>query len=306
MNRSAEDPVSQDQGEIPPVLADQRTTSNSLRVVRRFFKHRLTTVGLAVIVIILAISVGAPIATLHDPLYADLTALRQAPDAIHWLGTDLIGRDVWSRIVYGSRISLTVGLGAVAIYILIGTFLGALAGYFGGVIDGVIMRITETFLTLPSLLLVIVFVSVVGPNVSSVMIVIGLLGWPQTVRIVRGQFLSLREEEYVVAARMMGATTGRIIVRHMLPNVVGTLTVVASFGVATAIILKASLSFLGLGVQPPTPSWGGMLNEARSPTILAGLQWLWISPGLAIALTVLAVNFIGDGLIDAFDPHSNK
>lgn len=281
-------------------------TRNNQRVFRRFRKHRLAMVGSVVMVIILLLTVAAPLVTLHDPLYAELTALRQAPSANHWLGTDLIGRDVWSRIVYGSRISLAVGLGAVTIYVLIGTLLGALSGYFGGIIDGVIMRITETFLTLPSLLLVIVFVSVVGPSVATVMIVIGLLGWPQTVRIVRGQFLALRQEEYVVAARMIGASTGRIILRHMLPNVVGALTVVATFGVATAIILEASLGFLGLGVQPPTPSWGGMLNEARSPTVLAGLQWLWLSPGLAIAVTVLAVNFIGDGLIDAFDPHSEK
>jgi peptide/nickel transport system permease protein len=292
---------------VDTVLDERQTTSNELRVLNRFLKHRLAVVGLVFMVVILFFAVAAPIVTLHDPLYAELTALRQAPNGTHWLGTDLIGRDVWSRIVYGSRVSLTVGLGAVAIYVLIGTLLGALSGYFGGVIDDIIMRITETFLTLPSLLLVIVFVSVVGPSVSSVMIVIGFLGWPQTVRVVRGQFLPLHEEEYyVVAARMIGARTGRIILRHMLPNVVGALTVVATFGVATAIILEASLGFLGLGVQPPTPSWGGMLNEARSPTILAGLQWLWISPGLAIALTVLAVNFIGDGLIDAFDPHSDR
>lgn len=288
------------------LLDSQHRIRSNQRILRRFRKHKLAIFGAVFMTILLFFAVAAPIVTLHDPLYADLAALRQAPSVSHWLGTDLIGRDVWSRVIYGSRISLAVGLGAVAIYVLIGTLLGALSGYFGGIIDGVIMRITETFLTLPSLLLVIVFVSVVGPSVSSVMIVIGLLGWPQTVRIVRGQFLSLREEEYVVAARMIGAGTARIIIRHMLPNVVAALTVVATFGVATAIILEASLGFLGLGVQPPTPSWGGMLNEARSPTVLGGLQWLWLSPGLAIALTVLAVNFIGDGLIDAFDPHSDN
>ena len=279
---------------------------NYQRVFRRFRKHPLAVVGSVIMVVIFFLAVFAPFVTQYDPLHAELTALRRAPDANHWLGTDLIGRDVWSRIVYGSRISLGVGFGAVTIYILIGTFLGALAGYFGGAIDGVIMRIAETVLTLPSLLLVIVFVSVVGPSVATLMIVIGFLGWPQTARIVRGQFLALRQEDYVIAARMIGASTGRIIMRHMLPNMVGALTVVATFGVATAIILEASLGFLGLGVQPPTPSWGGMLNEARSPTVLAGLQWLWLSPGIAIAVTVLAVNFIGDGLVDAFDPYSER
>lgn len=279
---------------------------NNQQVARRFIKHRLAVGGLVIMVVILFLAVFAPFVTLYDPIKVDLRAIRKPPDSNHWLGTDLIGRDVWSRIVYGGRISMGVGLGAVTIYVVIGTFLGALAGYFGGVIDGVVMRITEIFLTLPSLLVVIVFVSVVGPSVATVITVIGLLGWPQTARIVRGQVLGLREEDYVIAARMIGASTGRIITRHMLPNMAGALTVAATFGVATAVILEASLSFLGLGVQPPTPSWGGMLNDAHSPTVLVGAPWLWLSPGIAIAVTVLSVNFIGDGLTDAFDPHYEK
>jgi peptide/nickel transport system permease protein len=220
------------------------------------------------------------------------------------LGTDLIGRDVWSRVAYGGRTSLSVGILAVALYALIGTFLGALAGYFGGLTDQLIMRIADTVMSIPSLLMVIVFVSVIGPSLTSVIIVIGLLGWPATARLVRGQFLSLREAEFITAARVIGASDGRIIVRHTLPNTFGPLSVLATFGIANAILLEAALSFLGLGVRPPTPSWGGMLNEAQSPAVLAGLPWLWLAPGIAIATTVLAVNFIGDGIRDAVDPRA--
>jgi len=249
-------------------------------------------------------AIGAPVVAPQSPIDSDLQALRQAPSAEHWLGTDLIGRDVWSRIIYGSRTSLSVGILAVALYMMIGSLLGAVAGYFGGIPDQIIMRCTDTLMSLPSLLLIIVFVSVVGPSLTSIIIVIGLLGWPGACRVVRGQFLALREEEYVTAARVVGASAGQIIFRHMLPNVLSPLIVVATFGVANAILLEASLSFLGLGVRPPTPSWGGILNEAQSPTILSTMPWLWLSPGLAIAIVVLAVNFVGDGIRDAVDPRT--
>jgi peptide/nickel transport system permease protein len=266
----------------------------------------MAIVGTVIMSIIVLLAIAAPLVTSHDPLYAELRDLRQPPSSRHWFGTDLIGRDVWSRIVYGARVSLVVGVLAVALYIAIGTILGAMSGYFGGMIDGVIMRVTETVMSMPTLLMVIIFIAVIGPSIYSVILVIGLLGWPSTARIVRGQFLSLREEEYIIAARMIGASTARIILRHMLPNVLGALSVVATLGVATAIILEASLSFLGLGVRPPTPSWGGMLREAQSPTVLADLPWLWVVPGITIAITVLAVNFIGDGLRDAIDPHAER
>jgi peptide/nickel transport system permease protein len=280
--------------------------SPSKKVVRRFVKHRLALIGSIFLVLIIAMAIFAPLLATHDPAVSDLQVIRSGPSSNNWLGTDLTGRDVWSRIVYGSRVSLAVGLLAVGLYIAIGTTLGALAGYFGGFVDQIIMRLTDTVMSVPVLLMVIVFVSVIGPSLTSIIIVIGLLGWPAACRLVRGQFLSLREQEFVLAARVSGASDTRIILRHMLVNTVGPLVVLATFGAAVAIILEASLSFLGLGVRPPMASWGGMLNQAQSPTILADMPWLWISPGVSIALTVLAVNFVGDGLRDAIDPGSTR
>ena len=274
------------------------------RAFYRFLRHRLAVSGAAVMLVVVLTALLAPLVTHHDPLEIDLRATRQAPNAAHWLGTDLIGRDVWSRVVYGGRTSLSVGILAVGLYVVIGSFLGALAGYFGGPLDQVIMRFTDTLMSMPTLLMVIVFVSIVGPSLASVIIVIGLLGWSATCRLVRGQILALREEEFIAAARAVGNSNVRIIFRHMLPNIFAPLTVLATFGVANAILLEAALSFLGLGVRPPTPSWGGMLNEAQSPAVLSTMPWLWTPPGIAIAVTVLAVNFIGDGLRDALDVRS--
>ena len=268
---------------------------------RRFLRHRLAVTGAVALTLIILASLFAPLVADHDPFTVDLRALRQAPGGDYRLGTDLIGRDVWSRVVYGGRTSLSVGILAVSLYALIGSFLGALAGYYGGLLDQIIMRFTDTLMSIPSLLMIILFVSVVGPSLTSVIVVIGLLGWPGACRLMRGQILSLREEEFITAARAVGAGPARIIIKHMLPNTLGPLTVLATFGVAQAILFEAALSFLGLGVQPPTPSWGGMLHEAQSSTVLSTMPWLWMTPGFAIAITVLAVNFIGDGLRDAID-----
>ncbi len=281
-----------------------RTASRSRgsQAWRRFRRHRLAVAGLLVLLSLVTAAVFAPVVSPHPPDYGNLREVRDAPSREHLLGTDLTGRDVLSRIIYGGRVSLAVGVLAVGIYVAIGTMLGALAGFFGGIVDGLIMRMTDTMMSLPALLTIIVFVSVVGPSLSSVIAVIGLLGWPGTCRLVRGQVLALREQEFVTAARVAGCTNGRIILRHVLPNVVSLLIVLATFGMATAILLEASLSFLGLGVRPPTASWGGMLHDAQSPVVLSDLPWLWISPGLMIAITVLAINFMGDGLRDALDP----
>ncbi len=288
----------------PQETAEFKYESLLRQVLRRFVLHRLAVGGAAVMLLILLLSLGAPLVTGHDPLEVRLDELREAPSTDHWLGTDLIGRDVWSRLIYGSRVSLTVGIFAVALYTFIGSFLGALAGYFGGLLDQIIMRLTDTLLSIPALLMVMIFVSIIGPSLTSVIVVIGLLQWPRTCRLIRGQILAIREEEFVLAARAVGSSSVRIILRHILPNAFGPLTVLSTFGVANAILLEATLSFLGLGVRPPTPSWGGMLNEAQSPAVLSSLPWLWMSPGLAIAMTVLAVNFIGDGLRDAVDVRS--
>jgi peptide/nickel transport system permease protein len=274
------------------------------RGLYRFARHRLAVVGLVIVIVAMLVAALLPSVTM-SPEAVDLRAVRQPPGPAHLLGTDLIGRDVLSRVVNGARTSLAVGILAVSFYVLLGTLLGALAGYFGGWLDQIVMRLVDIVLSVPLLLMVIVFVAVVGPGLLSVITVIGLLGWPGTARLVRGQFLSLRQEEFIVAARVVGASPPRIVVQHLLPNALAPLTVLATFGVATAILLEASLSFLGLGVRPPTPSWGNILNDAQSPTVLSDMPWLWLSPGLAIAITVLAVNFIGDGIRDAVDPRSN-
>ena len=276
------------------------------QVARRFLRHRLAVVGLVALAVIVVGLVILPIVAAPDPNRVDLALIDKPPSAEHVLGGDRSGRDVWSRLLHGARTSLIVGFGAVGVYVLVGVIVGALAGYVGGPLDHVLMRLTDTVLSIPTLLLVIVFVSVVGPSLVSVITVIGLLGWPGTARIVRGQFLSLRETEFVTAARVIGATHRDVVVRHLLPNIIGPLTVLATFGVASAILLEASLSFLGLGVQAPATSLGIMINEARAPSVLHDLPWLWLPPGILIAVIVLAVNFVGDGLRDALDPRSRQ
>jgi peptide/nickel transport system permease protein len=190
--------------------------------------------------------------------------------------------------------------------VLIGTILGALSGYFGGVVDAVIQRLTDAVMCFPSLIIIIAAVAIIGPSIYNVMIVIGLLTWPSICRIVRGQFLSLREREFVEAAQAMGAGNMRIIFRHLLPNAIAPIIVAATFGIASAILTEAGLSFLGLGVQPPTASWGNMINTAQSAAVLQQMPWLWIPAGIMIALAVLSINFIGDGLRDTLDPRANR
>ena len=274
--------------------------------VRRFLRHRLAIVGSVILGVIVLVAALAPVFASADPALIDLRLVRAPPGPGHPLGGDVSGRDAWSRLVYGARTSLIVGFGAVGLYVAIGTVLGVVAGYLGGAADQLIMRFTDTVLSIPTLLLVIVFVSIVGPSLGSVIAVIGLLGWPATCRLVRGQLLTLREAEFITAARVVGVSDRRIVATHLVPNILGQLTVVATFGVASAILLEASLSFLGLGVKPPTSSLGEMINAARSPTILQNFVNLWLPPGLVIALTVLAVNFVGDGLRDALDPRSAR
>lgn len=291
------------QAPVQPMKAKAEKNEPRRRVVLdRFRRHRLAVVGSVVMLLLAATAILAPLIAPYDPIYADLTSVREAPSSKHLLGADLTGRDVFSRLIYGGRVSLTVGVVAVAIYVTIGTILGALAGFFGGIVDTVVMRLTDTIMSLPTLLIIIVFISIAGPSLVSVIFVIGLLGWPGTCRLVRGQFLFLRESEYIAAARVIGCGNGRIIFVHLLPNIVSVLIVISTFGMATAILLEASLSFLGLGVRPPAPSWGGMLQDAQSPVVLSDLPWLWVTPGILIAITVLAINFIGDGLRDALDP----
>ncbi|MBA2314466.1 MAG: ABC transporter permease [Chloroflexi bacterium] len=275
--------------------------------LRRFFRYRLAIVGLIMLSAILLMALFAPLLTPWPPNWVDFsTGARQPPDAAHVLGTDVSARDIWARVLYGGRTSIIVGFGAVALYLIIGTLLGLAAGYYGRFVDQAIMRFTDTIMAIPPLLLIIVFVAVVGPSIASVIVVIGLLGWPVTARLVRGQLLVLRESEFITAAHVVGVPDRTILLRHMLPNILGPLTVVATFGVATAVLLESSLSFLGLGVRPPEASWGNLITEAVSPVVLTRLPWQWVPAAIAITTTVLAVNFIGDGLRDAIDPRATK
>jgi peptide/nickel transport system permease protein len=250
----------------------------------------------------IAVAILAPMISGADPNRMDLASSAASPSWSHPLGTDRVGRDVWARVVYASRVSVSVGIVAVSIYVAIGIILGSISGYFGGFVDDVVQRLTETVMTFPSLIIIITVVSLVGPSIYNVFLAIGLLGWPGVCRLVRAEVLSLREREFVVAARCLGVPSRRIMFRHILPNLVAPVLVVATLGVAGAILTETSLSFLGLGVQAPTPSWGNMMSDATSPTILEKAPWLWLPPGLAIAICVISINFIGDGLRDAFDP----
>ncbi len=272
------------------------------RFWQRFRRHRLAVVGMLFMLILIFLALFAPLLATHDPYALDMRATKEPPNAEYLLGTDTAGRDMWSRLIYAGRISLSVGIVSVSIYITIGTILGAVAAYYGGWIDSLIMRFTDTVMSFPDLIIIITVVAFIGPSIYNVMLAIGLLGWPGTCRLVRGQVLALREVEFIEAAQSTGLPNGRILVRHILPNVVPYLIVVATLGMAGAILTEAGLSFLGLGVQPPTPSWGNMLHSAQRLTLLEQFPHLWLPPGLMIAVTVLSINFIGDALRDALDP----
>jgi peptide/nickel transport system permease protein len=271
---------------------------------KRFFRHKLAMFGLVTLSLLIFVSVAAPLLTPYSPNELDLRSIRQPPSAAHWLGTDGTGRDVLTRLLYAGRISLSVGLVSVSISMVIGVIIGSISGYAGGKVDMLLMRLTDMVMTFPSLVIIITVAAAMGPSVYNAMLVIGLLTWPSIARLVRGQFLSLREQQFVRAARSIGVANWEIVFKHIFPNTVSSIVVAITFGVATAILLEASLSFLGLGVQAPTPSWGNMLRDAQSLNILEGMPWMWLPPGLMIALAVLSINFIGDGLRDALDPRS--
>lgn len=275
-------------------------------IIRRFLRHRVAVASTIIFACIVFAAVFAEQVAPYNPNKIDPKAFDKPPSAAHWLGTDQVGRDNLSRVIYGGRVSLSVGVVAVGIYMVIGIVLGSLAGYYGGVIDMLISRLIDIVLSFPNLLMILVLVSVLGPGLQNIMIVLGLLGWPQIARIVRAEFMHLRVQEFIVAARVIGVPTRRIIIRHVMPNAMGPILVGATFGVASAILSESGLSFLGLGVQPPTSSWGQMLNTAQSLSILESKPWLWMPPGFMILLSVLCINFIGDGLRDALDPQLRR
>jgi peptide/nickel transport system permease protein len=256
--------------------------------------------SIVILVAIAALCTAAPLLAPYAPDEIDLTSLQQAPSRAHWMGTDDLGRDVLSRVLYGGRISILIGLLAALLGTGAGTLVGAIAGYYGGRTDNVLMRLTDVAYSIPTLPLLIVLSAFSQAAVLSMVLIIGLLSWMATARVVRGQVLSVKQREYVEAARGMGASDAWILLRHVIPNALGPIIVGATLGVGNAIMIESSLSFLGLGVQPPTATWGNMLMDAQST--MATKPWLTLFPGLAILLVVLAVNFIGDGLHDATDP----
>ena len=270
--------------------------------VRRFTRHRLAVAGLVVLVLIVLATVFAGVLTGYDPTKVDLSRVRQAPSAAHWLGTDASGRDVLARLLHAGRVSLLVGVLSSLLAVVLGTVLGAVAGVLGGWVDGAVMRAADVFLSFPVLVVMVVVAGILGTSVTTMVVAIGAFTWPTAGRVVRGVTLSLREQEFMEAARSLGATTRWLVTRHVVPAVLGSVVVVATLAVATGILVEASLSFLGLGVQPPQPSWGNMLTDAQRLTVISRMPWLWLPPGIAVALTVLCVNFVGDGLRDAVDP----
>jgi ABC-type dipeptide/oligopeptide/nickel transport system permease subunit len=259
-------------------------------------------IGVAVVVLIVLTALLAPVVARHDPVAIDLMHQLERPSVTHPLGTDVQGRDVWARLVYGSRVSLTVGIVSQGIALSIGLTLGLLAGYFGRWVDEIIMRLADVTLAFPTLLLLIAMVAALQPSLSAVFVTVGVVGWAGMARLVRGQVLVVRQLEYVQAVRALGAADGRIIVRHVLPNVIAPVVIAATLGVAGAIMAEAALSFLGLGVQPPTPSWGSMIADGRDLGQLRHAPWTSLFPGLAIGAAVLGFNLLGDALRDALDP----
>ena len=275
--------------------------SPARKALRRFRRHRLAMFGVVVIVLLV---VAALLGSEQAALIPNLRSANKPPSLEHLFGTDRTGRDVLARTLVGGRVSLSVGLVAVLFSTLIGTISGALAGYYRGWVDAVIMRVVDMVMSFPVIVLLLAVVSIAGPGIFNIMVMIGLLTWTTPCRIVRAQFLSLREKEYVEAARTIGMTDFDVAIKHIMPNAIAPLLVYASFGVATAVLLEAGLSYLGLGVQPPTPSWGNMLNTARSISTMERTAWQWVPPAITTVMFVLAVNFVGDGIRDALDPRT--
>lgn len=272
--------------------------------MKTFTTNRLALFGAIIVGIMATLAIFAPFIATYDPNEINLEDALIGPSREHLLGTDSLGRDLFSRMVYGARISLSVGFVAVGIAVLIGVMLGSIAGYYGGRTDNVISRFIDIMLCFPTFFLILSVIAVLGPNILNIMIVIGVTSWMGVARLIRAEFLSLKEREFIEAARAIGAGDLRIITRHLIPNGIGPVLVSATLGIAGAILLESGLSFLGLGVQPPTPSWGNILTEAKSTLGIA--WWITLFPGLAILITVLGYNLLGEGLREFFNPHRRR
>jgi len=277
-------------------------TENSIfrESVRRLSRNPLAMAGAAVILFFFVFALAPSLVSSHDPNRIDILKILTPPSEAHPLGTDDLGRDVLARMAHGARISLSVGFVAESIAIGIGLIIGLLAGYYGGKVDSVLMRFVDIMLCFPTFFLILAVIAFIGPSIWNIMFIIGLTGWMGVARLVRAETLSLKERDFVSAARAQGAGTGRIMFRHILPNTLAPILVAATLGVAGAILVESGLSFLGIGVQPPTPSWGNILTAGKDNIEFA--WWLSLFPGLAIFLTVLGYNLLGEGIRDAVDP----
>jgi len=271
--------------------------------LHRIRQYRLPLIGIAILLVFMMCAVFAPLLAPHDPAQLSLVSRLSPPSAAHWFGTDELGRDVLSRTIYGARISLAVAVAVVSLSLVLGLMLGALAGFYGGITDTIVnIYVSNAFLALPGILFAVAFVAFLGPSLGNLILALALASWVNYARLVRAQVLAMKEREFVQAARSLGASDLRLMLRHILPNIVQPLIVQAAVGMAAAVLAEATLSFLGLGVQPPTPTWGAMLNDARSH--LFDSPYLVFFPAAALAMCVLAFNFLGDGLRDFLDPRT--
>ncbi|WP_077617304.1 oligopeptide ABC transporter permease [Bacillus sinesaloumensis] len=296
--------TSQNELELNPNLKEKPDTLTKI-FFRKFRKNKLAVFGAIVLLIIIAASYLSPIIAPYAYDHIDLMKKLKAPGGEYLLGTDRYGRDILTRLLYGGRVSLTVALASVLGAIIIGTTVGAVAGYFGGLIDAVLMRLVDVIISIPSFFLLITVVTIFKPSVTNLVLVFALTTWTGTARLVRGEFLSLRSREFVLASKSIGTRAYKIIFSHILPNAMGPIIVAATLLVGQVILTEAALSYLGLGVNPPTPTWGNMLQDAQSLTIMIQAPWYPIFPGVLILVTVLCFNFVGDGLRDALDPKVN-
>jgi len=285
-------------------MSSARSASYWRLVIDRLGKDWFAIAGGAIVLLLIAVAVLAPVIVPYDPGSVETARLLEPPSAAHWLGTDELGRDVLSRMIYGARISLMVGFIAVGIATLIGVIVGAVSGYYGGWVDELMMRFVDVMLTFPSFFLILAVIAMLEPSIVNVMVVIGITGWMGVARLVRAEFLSLKERDFVAAARSIGQSDAIIIFRHILPNAMAPVLVSATLGIAGAILTESALSFLGIGVQPPTPSWGSILTEGKNYIEFA--WWLSLFPGLAILVTVLGYNLLGESLRDALDVRLNN
>ena len=279
-----------------------RSESPAALGFRKFRKNKLAMFGLIVLIILVIISIMAPLLTSYDQNETDIYHLENAPSSDHILGTDEVGRDVFARLLYGGRVSLTVGIMASLSEIVLGVALGSIAGFYGGIVDNIIMRITDVIMCFPFFVMSIAIAAITGPSMRNLILILAFLEWTKVARIVRAEILSLKERDFIQAARSMGMSNIEIIIRHVLPNTFSSILVFATLAIADGILSEASLSFLGFGVRPPQPSWGNMLAAAQSMRVLQYEWWLWVPPGLLVFLTVISINFVGDGLRDALDP----